>query len=151
MAGDASRGAYGARGQPGEGEYLDGLSDGGAASQAMDGNGLRLVTVEVNGREGVFKVPRIVECYPYPYPLTLTLPLTFAPRGTSTGRRPACRPLSPSPDDPGAGAGPAGHSSSSRTRRFHGLIAEVVHYNRLLSQREIVVTERHSNLGPTDL
>ena len=37
VAGNASRGAYGARGQPGEGEYLDGLSDGGAASQAMDG------------------------------------------------------------------------------------------------------------------
>ena len=116
VAGNASRGAYGARGQPGEGEYLDGLSDGGAASQAMDGKGLRLVTVEVNGREGVFK-------------------------GYLDGA-PARVPSFVSQTTPGLGLAQLGGSSSSRTRRFHGLIAEVVHYNRLLSQREIIVPDR---------
>ena len=34
---------------------MDGLTDGGAASPAMDDAGLRLITVEVSGRDGSFK------------------------------------------------------------------------------------------------
>jgi len=50
---------------------------------------------------------------------------------------PALVPSFISATTPAVGPAQIGGSSSSRSRRFHGLIAEVVHYDRVLSTRQM--------------
>ena len=50
IVGNASYASYGGRGQPGEGEFLTGLS-----SDAMDDGSLHVLTVTVDGHEGLYR------------------------------------------------------------------------------------------------
>lgn len=106
IVGEPGYGAYGGRGQPGEGEYLSGLT-----AEGMDDGSLHVLAVTVDGQHGHY-------------------------RGWVDGR-PATVPSFFSAATPGGGIAQIGGSSTSRSRRFHGDIAEVVHYNRVLTIREL--------------
>ena len=106
VVGNASFAGYGGRGQPGEGEYMTGLT-----SDAMADGQLHILAVTVDGKAGLFRA--------------------------SVDGAPALVPSFIATTTPSIGVAQLGGSSTSRSRRFHGLIAEVVHYNSLLSTRQM--------------
>lgn len=106
VVGNASSAGYGGRGQPGEGEYMEGLT-----GDAMGDGGLHILAATVDGKEGLYRA--------------------------YVDGLPALVPSFLSKTTPSVGVAQLGGSSTSRSRRFHGLIAEVVHYNNLLSTRQM--------------
>ena len=95
IVGNSSYAAYGGRGQPGEGEYLTGLT-----ADVMEDGALHILAVTLDGPAGLFRA--------------------------YVDGVPALVPSFISATTPTVGTAQIGGSSTSRSRRFHGLISEIV-------------------------